>query len=83
MITYCSFRNIYTYISEYYFKIFICVLINPFLLFSTAFLSQEIVGIHAHLSKCWRGSLHCQRKFDNACPERKPSPIATGKLWWA
>jgi len=31
-----------------------------FLLFSSAFLPQEILGVHAHLSKCWRGGLHGQ-----------------------
>jgi len=61
------------------FKIIICLLVNTFLLFSTAFLSQENVRVHAHLSKCWRGI--GQRKFDNTCP--KPSPVATGELWWA
>ena len=38
------------------FKIIICLLLNTFLLFSTAFLSQEILGVRAHLSKYWRGT---------------------------
>jgi len=39
MFTYYSFRNIYTYISAYYFQNYDMLLLNTFLLFSTAFLS--------------------------------------------
>jgi len=38
------------------FNIIIRLLLNTFLLFSTAFLSSEILGVHAHLSKCWRST---------------------------
>jgi len=38
------------------FKISRCLLVNIFLLFSSAFLLQEILGVHAHITKCWRGA---------------------------
>jgi len=55
------FANIYTCISEY--NLYTCKNLKVLLkiqwisLFSSAFLSQEILGVHAHLLKCWRGTL--------------------------
>jgi len=56
MFTCYLFRIIYTYISEYSFHKSLCLLVNIFLLFSSAFSSYEILGVHAQLSKCWRGA---------------------------
>jgi len=27
-------------------------------------------GVNAHLSECWRGTVHGQRKFENPWPNR-------------
>jgi len=62
------------------FKIIICLLVNTFV-FSTSFLSREILGVAYMLIYRNAEGVHEQRKFDNICP--KPSPVATGDLWWA
>jgi len=56
MFTFYSFRNIYTNISEYYFQNHYMLIGKYILITSTAFWSQEILGVHAQLSKCWRGT---------------------------
>jgi len=58
MLTYYSFRNIYTYISEYYFQNH-HMLIGKYILviFHSLFVIINFRGsLHAHLSKCWRGT---------------------------
>jgi len=54
MFTYYSFRNIYAYISEYFFQNNYMLIGKYILVIFRSLLSWEILWVHAHLSKCWK-----------------------------
>jgi len=60
ILLYFLFANIYTCFSEYHLysskNLKVLFKIQWISLFSSAFLSQEFLGVHAHLLKCWRGT---------------------------
>jgi len=80
MFTYYSFPNIYTYISEYYFQIRY-MLIGKYIL--VIFHSLVIRNFKGTCSSRNAEGVRGQGKFDDTCPKRKTSPIATGELWRA
>ena len=80
MFTYYSFRNIYRYISGYYFQNQY-VVIGKYILviFHSVFVIRNVMCRYMLI---YRNAewvrLHGQKKFDNTCPQPKPSPVATG-----
>jgi len=44
--------------------------VNIYFLFSSAFLSLEILGEHAHITNA--EGVHGRRKFGNTCPKPEP-----------